>query len=274
LDFPVKRQVYWNNGFAAKIDITHVYSLLLPETYYRWGFSARMEKISTEDYILKNRVCDNIKQYMIDNQLQPGAKLPTERNLAEILGVSRTVVREALGTLETLGYIDKTQGKGIFVKQPNLTPLFQEMLLHWGGNKDQFRAICEFRLILEQAAVEWIIANASSADFQQLIEIIDESERKPLTRKQFIKYDYQFHQELLRLTGNPLFTQLTDVINKYFQYVALKENENTSQVVYSSEITNGEHRRLIACMQAKDREGAVRTIREHFSHPRYDACFI
>ncbi|MDF2722383.1 MAG: GntR family transcriptional regulator [Paenibacillus sp.] len=228
-----------------------------------------MEQITSEDYmILKNMACEKIKSYILSNQLQPGAKLPTERNLAEVLGVSRTVVREALGMLETLGYIEKTQGKGIFVKEPDLSPLFQEMLLHWSGHEDQGRNIRNFRIILEQAAVEWISKNATSADLNRLYTVIEESEQRPLTIKEFIKHDYRFHRELLSMTDNPLFIQLTDVIHKYFQLIEMKEQYRVNPQEAIAK-TNKEHRKIVDCLIAKDRNGAVQTILHHFNKPNY-----
>ncbi len=225
-----------------------------------------MEQITNDEYmILKNMACEQIKQYIVTNRLQPGAKLPTERDLAEMLGVSRTVVREALGTLETLGYIYKKQGKGIFVKVPDLSPLFHEMLSLWSGDEQQLTNILNFRIMLEQAAIESIITSATSADLDRLYAIIEQSERATGSFKEIVKLDYDFHRELLSLTGNPLFIQLTDVINRYFEMIA--GNDRDSDAADRAAVTNQEHRQLVDLIQAKEKAAAVQLIIQHLSKP-------
>ncbi|MDF2670219.1 MAG: GntR family transcriptional regulator [Paenibacillus sp.] len=223
-----------------------------------------MQQITGDEYmILKNMACEQIKQYMITNRLQPGAKLPTERDLAEMLGVSRTVVREALGTLETLGYIIKQQGKGIFVKKPDLSPLFHEMLSLWSGDEHQLQNVRNFRIMLEQSAIEWIISNATTVDLDRLYGIIEQSERAAISVKEFLSLDYAFHRELLSLTGNPLFIQLTDVINRYFEMIELKAQNPDVSTVEAFAVTVREHRKLVDLIKAKRKAEAVQMLIHH-----------
>jgi DNA-binding FadR family transcriptional regulator len=226
-----------------------------------------VEQIISDDYMLKNMACYKIKDYVAANRLKPGDKLPTERDLALTLGVSRPVIREALGTLEALGYIYKKRGKGIFVKEADLSSLFQEMLFLWSNIDNQSDNLLEFRIILEQAAVGQIVdrAGAGELNLEGIAGLIEEAERAPLSKKEFAKHEYNFHRELLSLTGNPMFIQLTDVINKYFQMVATKNMDNDSTVGVAESIQD--HRAIVELLKRKDKNGAAGKIRDHLMKP-------
>lgn len=226
-----------------------------------------MEQIISNDYMLKNMACYKIKDYVAANRLKPGDKLPTERDLALALGVSRPVIREALGTLEALGYIYKKRGKGIFVKAADLSSLFQEMLFLWSNVDNQSDNLLEFRIILEQAAVAHIVdrAGAGDVDLERISGMVDEAERAPLTKKEFAKHEYSFHRELLSMTGNPIFMQLTDVIHKYFQMVELKNKDNDSSDGVEGSIRD--HRAIVELLKNKDKNGAANMIRSHLLKP-------
>lgn len=226
-----------------------------------------MEQIISDDYMLKNMACYKIKDYVVANRLKPGDKLPTERDLATALGVSRPVIREALGTLEALGYIYKKRGKGIFVKEADLSSLFQEMLFLWSSVDNQLENLLEFRIILEQAAVAQIVdkAEAGNAVLVRISGLVDEAERTPLTKKEFAKHEYNFHRELLSLTGNPIFIQLTDVIHKYFQMVELNNKDNDSADGVEASIQD--HRAIVELLKKKDKTGAASMIRSHLLKP-------
>jgi GntR family transcriptional repressor for pyruvate dehydrogenase complex len=217
--------------------------------------------------MLKNMACYKIKDYVAANRLKPGDKLPTERDLALTLGVSRPVIREALGTLEALGYIYKKRGKGIFVKEADLSSLFQEMLFLWSNIDNQSDNLLEFRIILEQAAVGQIVDRAGAGELKldRITGLIEEAERAPLSKKEFAKHEYNYHRELLSLTGNPMFIQLTDVINKYFQMIATKNMDNDSTVGVAESIQD--HRAIVELLKRKDKNGAAGKIRDHLMKP-------
>lgn len=219
--------------------------------------------IQDEYRMLSRMACDKIRSYIADNRLKAGDRLPTERELAERLEVSRPVIREALGTLEALGLIVKRQGKGIFLQDPNFTALFHEMMGVWQQDEQSFEQVLQFRIMLEQAAVEPIIEHAAETDFARLYALIDEAEREGTTIGDFIKLDYLFHKELLGLTRNALFSQLTDVMNRYFHWVETRRLKEGT--IPGKQLTIRQHRDIVQALQAKDREEAARLLKAHLS---------
>jgi len=221
-----------------------------------------MERILEDEYRMLSRLaCDKIKGYIADNRLKAGDRLPTERALAEQLEVSRPVIREALGTLEALGLIVKRQGKGIFLKDPDFSVMFHEMMGVWQQDEESAEQVLQFRVLLEQAAVPTIIEHAEAADYERLYALIAESEREGLSLVEFIRLDYLFHSELLRLTQNALFIQLTDVVQKYFRWVETSSRQG--RTLDGVQRTIVQHRAIVRSLQEKDREGAERLLKAH-----------
>ena len=87
---------------------------------------SNLNKIEVQS--LKEQVLQEIKQYILSNGLTMGDKLPTERALTEMYGVSRSVVREALSYLEHTGVIETVQGRGTVIKAPDVTSLVEGYL--------------------------------------------------------------------------------------------------------------------------------------------------
>ncbi|GGD52001.1 FadR/GntR family transcriptional regulator [Paenibacillus nasutitermitis] len=223
-----------------------------------------MEPIAQDEYQMLSRMVGNkIRGYIADNGLKSGDKLPPERVLAEQLEVSRPVIREALGTLEALGLIIKRQGKGTFLTNPNFSVLFHEMMGVWQQDEDNPEQLLQFRVLLEQGSVESIIEQAEASDYERLYSIITQSEQDSLTFSEFIKLDYLFHRELLSLTRNPLFFQLTDVINKYFHWI--DTGKLKVGIFFRRQDTIQQHRNIVRLLQEKDKEGAIHLLKMHLN---------
>lgn len=212
--------------------------------------------------MLSQLVSDQIKQYIADKGLAPGDKLPTERDLAEVLEVSRTVVREALNQLETLGMINKIQGKGIFIAEQNLSKFFQEIVSGWENTTKSVQQLIDFRILLETAALEQIVLNAEDADYAELELIIDRSRDSAVTLEEFINLDYEFHRKLLQLTKNDLYYQLITITNDYFKMLRLKLHA-IGQTTVQREPTIRDHQQLLHLLRVQQVDEAKALLQNH-----------
>lgn len=125
-----------------------------------------------------DEVAGRIKEVILDRQLIPGDRLPSERSLAQQFQVGRLTIREALRTLETKGLIEikKGSGGGAFVASHNLgavTSIIKDNLLLEGLTSDQ---ITEARIALECAAAESAARHATEEDLERIALCIEESE--------------------------------------------------------------------------------------------------
>ena len=131
------------------------------------------------------RVADAIKAYIVSENLSPGAQLPSERNLSELLAVSRNVVREGLSILVAEGVIVKKPGKGIFVRQ-----MAKASLAQMGGDilkqeRERYEAIREARAAVEIGAIGLIVSRVTEQDLEQLEQTVIDLERKASAGRRF-----------------------------------------------------------------------------------------
>src|SRR5699024_11736753 len=124
---------------------------------------------------LKQQVIQAVKQYIVDEEVKAGDKLPTERKLAEMFGVSRSVIREAMSYLENTGVIRVRQGQGAFLNESNIDKLLDNFFFLWQVNKGDIREILGLRLIFESSAIDELVAEKNQSAIGKLRQIVEEN---------------------------------------------------------------------------------------------------
>ena len=132
-------------------------------------------------------------------------RLPTERELSEVLGVNRSTLRERLAALETLGFVRRTQGSGTYLTMPDpgFVQLYFEMALR--VNYMTFEQIEETRESLEREVAYSAALNATPED----IRALEDAMRRVLEAKSAeagAEADYEFHLDLAHATHNPVIS--------------------------------------------------------------------
>lgn len=150
--------------------------------------------------------------------LQPGEKLPTERILAERLKVSRNTVREALTRWEGLGLVERRQGSGTYLKAAVSADMLHMPLTLSGGNDfTSLMQTLEIRRALEAEAAALCAERASLADIAEIARKLDVMEQAFLMRDGMSSdEDWEFHQAIYRVSGNPLFEQIISAMHELF----------------------------------------------------------
>jgi DNA-binding FadR family transcriptional regulator len=98
---------------------------------------------------LVDKVEERLVDYFIENNLKAGDSIPKELELAGFLGVSRTVVREALSRLRMIGLIESKKKKGSVLVNPDLMGVLEKSLIAKVLDEDTLRDLFEFRLVIE-----------------------------------------------------------------------------------------------------------------------------
>ena len=122
------------------------------------------------------RVIDYIKQEITAGRLQVGSKLPPERTMAEMLGVSRNSVREAVRVLEIMGTTVSVQGAGHFIASNFESAMVETLSLMFVLKKLDFRQISQLRYALELKSFTLAVNHATEQDLADLREIISQLE--------------------------------------------------------------------------------------------------
>lgn len=215
----------------------------------------------TERVTLPQIVAERIKQYIVENQLEAGARLPTEKQLIETLQVSRTVVREALKNLEVLGILRIKVGGGVFVETPSLKPVMDQVSFLWKHNQEKMEELLETRRILELGAVELAIKHRDLALIDQMEIWNGRMEQAIHAGKLPIEEDLEFHRALFKAIGNQTYFVLSDVLSKFFH--------NTREMFFGDVkktlVSFQQHKQLIELLREGNLEAAKHVMLEHLA---------
>lgn len=207
--------------------------------------------------IENERLSDKVVRVIMDQiksgTLKPGDKLPNELELAEELGLSRGILREALTILQARNYICRKPKEGTFVN-PNILEIMKKS----SGitlKEATYSDLIEMRICLEQRTVEKIIETASDEEINDLFELILETELK----KGVHSIDYYFHYRLAELSHNAMFINFIDSYYDVIDEVTTHTTKNTSR---RKEIYK-EHYEIVQALKERDEEKAKAAVVNH-----------
>lgn len=205
--------------------------------------------LKTSKLNLSHIVSDRIKSFILDRELKEGDKLPSEKQLIETLGVSRTVVREALKSLEMLGIIKIKTGDGIYVDGLSLKPILDQMSFRWKQSETKMKELWATRRILELGAVEMAIERYDLELIDQMDHWNDAISEKIDQLEVPSEEDLQFHRTLFKATGNKTYFEFNEVLNDFFFNIRQLHFGN----VEDSKLSLLEHRNIVKLIRAKIR---------------------
>jgi len=212
---------------------------------------------------LVSTVVERLRQYIEQTKLKSGDRLPTEAELLEQLGVSRTVLREAIGRLETIGLVTVRHGQGMFVGDPDtlagcLTMLRSAMTI---SPRDLTRFI-EFRTALECYAARRAAELARPEQLASLEALCDLMEKPDQAYEEAIQGDFAFHLKLAEITGNPLLVNIVTVLQQFI----LAGMVQTTPKPRDRNVSRRLHRTIVRAVKAHDPEAAEAAMREHMRY--------
>jgi GntR family transcriptional repressor for pyruvate dehydrogenase complex len=171
---------------------------------------------------MTEQVLDEIQSQILSGKLRAGDRLPSERKMAQTLGVSRHTLREALSALASMGIIESLQGSGHCITQDPLSSSHQplSMLYKLGGGSFEDIIIC--RIILEIWAIKAICKKNDPSSLVKLHQIIEKT-KQAKTMAELIELDLQFHAETIYQGENLLVSyfihSVYDLIRGQISYV-------------------------------------------------------
>ncbi|MFC6081225.1 FadR/GntR family transcriptional regulator [Sphaerisporangium aureirubrum] len=180
-------------------------------------------------------------------------RLPSEADLAQSFGVSRSVIREALHSLNALGLTKSYAGKGTFVAA---TRVRSHLLI----GRYLPTQLNEVRRYLEVPAARLAAERRTQQDIDSLAALVEEFDRidDPTER---IKIDARFHIGIAEATGNPLFTRLVEDLRAVLQDQALAVSASPGRATQA----RAEHRAIFTAIKDGDPELADLAMRRHLT---------
>lgn len=219
------------------------------------------KKVQTQK-TLGQKTEDRLMKYILDNNIAIGEKIENEFELAQIFGVGRSTIREAVKGLVSRGILEIRRGDGTYVISD---ADMKNDVLGFARIKDRYRLaldLFDVRLMIEPEIAALACANASERQIAELKVLCDEVEMLYTQGHDHIQKDVEFHSYIAKLSGNMVVERLIPVIN-------------TSVVVFANityrrlmNETIETHRAIVNCIEKRDAVGAKCAMNMHLTYNR------
>jgi GntR family transcriptional repressor for pyruvate dehydrogenase complex len=214
------------------------------------------------------RIATQLMDLIELQKLSPGDKLPPERQLADLLAVSRPSLREALHILQAQGLVQIKHGQGTFVQEPIVAQeLRASMMTKTHGLNELFDA----REVLEVPASKWAAEKATKEDIRLLRTTLNQIDTvtasHPIDFDQLQLLDAKFHLTIVGVAGNRFINQTLNVL----QDVMRMSMETTLRLPGRSEISRSEHSEILMAIENGDGELASKLTLKHITGARKTA---
>lgn len=232
----------------------------------------QIQRIGKSDS-LATTVAKQLEAEISSERIKVGEKLPAEGALCELFGVSRTVIREAITQLKSLGLVETRRGIGTTV----LRSMSSENVFAYNVDPTAIQDILnilEIRMSVESTACGLAAERRTDEDLANIEQCCAEFEaaiaRGDLARKE----DYQFHLAICQATHNPFFKQFYEQFNKNViprDHLVNSNLDHTASDEYLNRI-RVEHRAILTTIQQQDREAAQEAMHRHLdnAYRRYE----
>jgi DNA-binding FadR family transcriptional regulator len=210
-----------------------------------------------KDSTLVEQTQRNVLKYIADRSYEVNSSLPKEQELADILGVSRVVVREALSRIRALGFIETKKKKGTVVIMPEIFGVLKLIVGSGILNKESLKELYELRLMLEIGMADFIFRNKTEAGIK-IVEDIVFREMEATTTEESIALDIQFHSTLYSITGNKGLQDFQNLLAPLFKYYAPRTKDYRDKQIVS-------HRGLLEVLRTGTADSFRLAMRMHLN---------
>ncbi len=218
---------------------------------------------------LVQAVVGHLQQQIQSGLIQPGDKLPTESAVMDTLGVSRTVVREAISRLQASGQVETRHGIGTFALEAPTTHNFriaeQDM-----ATADDVIAVLELRISLETEAAGLAAQRATSEQIAAMATALQGFATAIHSQSDAVPSDFQFHMEIAKATGNRHFADLMTYLGTHIiprTRIKTADQAPEGRQAYLERV-HGEHESIYNAIRNHDTEAARAAMRTHLSNSR------
>lgn len=203
-----------------------------------------------------------ILKYLKDSDLEPGDKIPSEKEFMEQMQIGRSSIREVLHSLVALGVLKSRPGKGYFLNKLNVFSFPGDGELAQILIEDQdVHDLLEVREVLEERIATLAIQRVTEEDIRRLEDIMAEAREAASERDNISDITIRLHRSLARATKNPIFAQL---LEKLVPLIVSKAKE----VELPPEEDIRLHEGALTALKSRDEEKLQEWVRQHLDYMR------
>ena len=222
------------------------------------------EKINKSSVV--QQVIDSLTKAMIDKELRPGDKIPTELELSEALGVGRLSIREAIKVLVYFGVLEIRRPEGTFVcegfSEAMIDPMIYGIIL---DTDDSYTHLAELRQMIEVGVIKLAIKKSTEKSLQILMDKYKDFENvlacDPVSVQAVFDVDNEFHQIVSQMGGNPLIEKINSLVRVLTHSLRYNTVENMISLKKTNELLAA-HKAICDIIVNKDTNN-IDTVIEH-----------
>lgn len=208
---------------------------------------------------LHREVASIVSEKIVSGEFPEGSLLPPERELCEAMGVSRTVVREAVKFLESRGLVRIERGRGTVVQEAQSGPVTENLKLLLRRRGHVLEDLLEVRQMFEVGIAGLAAARRTDANIAAMEQALQIMREKPGEPEGYIDADVEFHAEIARASRNPVVVALIEPLTDLLKESRTKSFSGTKMV----KVRIGQHEAILDRIKAKDAAGAADAMRAH-----------
>jgi GntR family transcriptional regulator, transcriptional repressor for pyruvate dehydrogenase complex len=208
---------------------------------------------------------DQIKEMIINGQFEAGQKLPTERELAEMLGVSRPTIRESIRALVALRIVEPVHGAGTYVSslKPELLAEPIDFLLQ--VNDAALGDLFDARLVLEAGLAGFAAQRRLQENLDRLDDIVRHHASLIDDYAAAVELDFAFHEEIARAAHSPILASLLSSIAALGRASRARTGRDRTVRIQA----HSDHEAIIEAVREQNRQAAQHAMAEHLAHIRH-----
>lgn len=215
---------------------------------------------------LAEQVMEKIMDLVAEQRLEPEDRLPTEKELAELFGVGRSTIREAVCQLQNLGVVSVRQGRGTFLQKVSTDTLLksQDPLSKFVDlERDELQDVMDVRKLLETEIVKLV---ARRIDDQGIVELREcyRQHREAKDSLSAYERDLEFHMRLASLSGNSILPLTLNLVNSFLERYTSIVAGTLDMPEYSEKILE-QHRQILLAIEARDERQAAQAMLRHLN---------
>ncbi|MBS1368835.1 MAG: FadR family transcriptional regulator [Lentisphaeria bacterium] len=213
---------------------------------------------------LTDVVEERIYNYLRENDFRPGDSFHGEKELSEMLKISRPVVREALSRLRMLGLLESRKRRGIVVGRPTIFETLSKMIDPKFLSEEEQRDFFNLRLTIELGLADMLVANISAGDIAELEKIVGEEECDPTDYERYLDCDYRFHSRIYQATKCHSLSSFQKLLLQFFNdSETRRKNASESFPRRFEDPEQVSHRDLLEAIRTLDPDRIQTAMRRH-----------
>jgi len=212
---------------------------------------------------ISDEIIEQFKEMLSKGELKPGDELPSERDLAEMIGVSRPPLREALNALQSMGFIDIRPRSKIVVRSVVEKFLADPVSILIAEDMEKIFELLEIRRAMESWVAYNAAKRASKEDIEKIEHIIKKDQENLSLKKDDAKTDADFHVSIAQATENTIFSHLMASCYHILRNTQIVSRETLFKKRGNRELIAAQHLSIFEAIRARDADKAAREARRH-----------